>query len=331
MPHSKPIWFTEIGRAAVDKGANQPNKFLDPKSSESALPKFSNGQRDDYMQVQYLRAHAEFWSNAANNPVSPIYDEPMIDMSRSFVWAWDARPFPAFPGLPDLWGDTENYGRGHWLTGRSSSRALSSVVREICGAWHVEAVETDALYGVARGFGIDAISSARSALQPLMLAYGFDAVEREGKLIFRSRTGRTAGEVLPDSVAVSQELSGDMFAVRNPDADRVGRVKLNFVGADGDFRVRTAEARFPDERSFGVSQSGLPLVLTAGEAGAIAERWLAETRIARDRMRFALPPSRIGLGAGDVVLIGRERYRIDHIEQAEFFATRCRSGWRGCL
>lgn len=35
-------------------------------------------------------------------------------------------------------------------------------------------------------------------------------------------------------------------------------------------------------------------------------------------MRFALPPSRIGLGAGDVVSIGRERYRVDHVEQAEF-------------
>jgi hypothetical protein len=34
-PQSKPIWFTELGCAAVDKGTNQPNKFLDAKSSES--------------------------------------------------------------------------------------------------------------------------------------------------------------------------------------------------------------------------------------------------------------------------------------------------------
>ena len=33
-----PIWFTELGCAAIDKGTNQPNKFLDPKSSESQLP-----------------------------------------------------------------------------------------------------------------------------------------------------------------------------------------------------------------------------------------------------------------------------------------------------
>ncbi|MEO0361226.1 MAG: glycoside hydrolase TIM-barrel-like domain-containing protein, partial [Pseudomonadota bacterium] len=37
-PGSKPIWFTEIGCPAVDLGANQPNVFVDPKSSETALP-----------------------------------------------------------------------------------------------------------------------------------------------------------------------------------------------------------------------------------------------------------------------------------------------------
>ena len=34
----------------IDKGANQPNVFFDPKSSESALPYYSNGERDDLIQ-----------------------------------------------------------------------------------------------------------------------------------------------------------------------------------------------------------------------------------------------------------------------------------------
>ena len=41
VPQSKPLWFTELGCAAVDKATNQPNLFLDPKSSESYLPAFS--------------------------------------------------------------------------------------------------------------------------------------------------------------------------------------------------------------------------------------------------------------------------------------------------
>ena len=47
VPQSKPIRFTEYGCAAVDKATNQPNVFLDPKSSESRLPRKSTGRRDE--------------------------------------------------------------------------------------------------------------------------------------------------------------------------------------------------------------------------------------------------------------------------------------------
>ena len=56
MPQSKPFWFTELGCPAVDKGANQPNVFIDPKSSESFLPYYSRGTRDDFMQRHCLQA-----------------------------------------------------------------------------------------------------------------------------------------------------------------------------------------------------------------------------------------------------------------------------------
>ena len=55
-PRSKPIVFTEAGRPAVDRGTNQPNVFFDPKSSESFLPHFSRGWRDDGVQRAYLEA-----------------------------------------------------------------------------------------------------------------------------------------------------------------------------------------------------------------------------------------------------------------------------------
>ncbi len=40
VPQAKPIWFTELGCPAVDKGPNQPNVFPDPKSSEGATALF---------------------------------------------------------------------------------------------------------------------------------------------------------------------------------------------------------------------------------------------------------------------------------------------------
>ena len=46
-PQFDAAWIDEIGCAAVDRGTNEPNRFLDPKSSESSLPKYSTGARDD--------------------------------------------------------------------------------------------------------------------------------------------------------------------------------------------------------------------------------------------------------------------------------------------
>lgn len=66
VPQSKPIWFTELGCAAVDRGPNQPNVFPDTKSSENALPYFSSGVRDDLAQRRFLAAHIAHWNSDAN-------------------------------------------------------------------------------------------------------------------------------------------------------------------------------------------------------------------------------------------------------------------------
>lgn len=316
VPGSKPFRFTEYGCAAIDKGANQPNRFIDVKSSESGLPAFSNGRRDDLMQMQYLRAQSEFWADPANNPVSVVYGGQMLDMDHAHAWAWDARPFPEFPGN-QLWSDGENYPRGHWLNGRVSTQALASVVAEICERSHVTSFDVSEVFGLVRGYAQADIGSARSALQPLMLAFAMEAVERDGTLRFKMRDGRLAAVLDPALLARSGDTDGTIETVRAPEAEMAGRIRLGFVEGEGSYEARQAEAIFPDETSNTVSQTDLPLVLTANEARSIAERWLAEARIARDTARFALPKSALQLGAGDVVALEGKRYRIDRVDQAE--------------
>ncbi|MCF6316003.1 MAG: glycoside hydrolase/phage tail family protein, partial [Marinosulfonomonas sp.] len=317
---SKPIWFTEIGCAAVDKGTNEPNKFVDPKSSESSLPRYSDGTRDELIQMQYLRAMTQFWAAPENNPVHDETDVQMLDMGHAHVWAWDTRPFPYFPNHRELWSDGENYARGHWLNGRTAARSLASVVAEICERSGVEQYDVSRLFGYVRGYTVPGVDGARTALQPLMLAYGFDAVERDGVLIFKNRDGRETAVVPAEKLAVVAEASGLIETLRAPAAEVAGRIRLNYVDASGDYEVRATEAIFPDEATFAVSQSELPLALTATEGRAVVERWLAESRIARDGARFALPLSELALGAGDVVRLpnddGEALYRLDHVEQA---------------
>ncbi|SFR04720.1 baseplate multidomain protein megatron [Poseidonocella sedimentorum] len=321
VPQSKPIWFTEFGCAAIDKGTNEPNKFLDPKSSESALPRASDGRRDETIQMQYYRAMLQYWGDESINPLSEIYGGPMIDMDNAFAWAWDARPYPEFPLYVDIWDDGANYYRGHWLNGRASSRSLASVVAEICRSADLEAFDVEKLYGAVRGYTVSGVGDARAALQPLMLAHGFEAVERDGGVTFLMRDGK-AGLTLDPELLV--EGDGDVPALeltRGSEVEVAGRVRVGFVEADGDFIAASEESVFPDNTTPAIAETELPLLMTRAEGRQATERWLAEARIAQQTARFTLPLSQYGIGAGDVVRIptatGAESYRIDRVEETE--------------
>ncbi|WP_170329445.1 baseplate megatron protein TIM-barrel domain-containing protein [Ruegeria arenilitoris] len=320
-PQFDAAWMDELGCAAIDKGTNQPNKFLDPKSSESRLPKYSNGLRDDFMQAQYLKAMLGYWSDPKTNPISEEYGGRMVDMANAYVWAWDARPFPTFPNLRSQWSDGVNYPRGHWLNGRSGSRTLASVVTEICHGSGVTHIDVSRLYGVVRGYAIEDVTTARAALQPLMLRYGFDAIERDGVLLFQMRDGRRAIELDSDLLADSSDIEGRVEHRREAEAELTGRVRLRFVQSDADHDFVSEEAVLPDTRTHSVSVNEVPLSMTRAEGRQTAERWLSEARVSRETARFALPPSMLQIGAGDVVTLAKDgqgaRYRIDRLEQAD--------------
>ena len=319
VPQSKPFRFTEYGCAAVDKGTNEPNKFLDPKSSESRLPRHSTGQRDELMQLQYLRAMAGYWADPAHNPASEDFEGRMIDMDHAYVWAWDARPYPYFPANLDLWSDGGNYARGHWITGRVSGRRLADVIAEITGRAGLDAPESGAAPGFVRGYLADQVSEARSALQPLMLAHGVDAIERGGALQFRRRDGRADHMLDLARVVRDPELGGVIEQTRGSDLELAGRVRLRFLEADADFEAISEEAILPDEATHAVAMSEMPLALTRAEGRQVVERWLSEARVSVDTLRLTLPPSQLATGAGDVIELpeveGGARFRIDRVEQ----------------
>ncbi len=316
QPGSKPIWFTEIGCAALDRGTNQPNKFLDALSSESALPHFSAGLRDDAMQAAALAALAGYWGDPARNPVGE-YGGPMLDMSRAHVWAWDARPWPAFPARTDLWSDGPAWARGHWLNGRAGAVPLADLVGELCRDSGAADFDASGLVGQVRGFVLTGAETARAALQQLMLAYGFDAFEAGGVLRFRMRAGRVDRVISPDHLARAEGLGAPEFT-RAAEAELSGRLRLNHVDAGGSHDSATTEARLPGDADGPATSSELSLAVTRGEGRATVARWLAEARVARDGLRLALPPSQGDLAPGDVIaLADASRWRVDRIERAE--------------
>lgn len=320
IAQSKPIWFTELGCPSVDKGTNQPNVFVDPQSSESSLPHYSNGGQDNYIQSRYLQAMLEYWGDPENNPESLIYPGLMLNMDRAHVWAWDARPWPDFPRRLDIWSDGRNYGLGHWISGRAHLLSLADTVKEICIRSGVENFNLEELYGTLSGFVVANTETARQSLQSLMLAYGFDSFEQGGMLHFRTRHGNVGLSVDRETMVVEDSDVENAVLTRDPVAEVPERVRLGFVSADQDYTQVAAESSQPGADLLNTATSDLPIALGPKEGQAVADRWLTEIQIARDHITFSLPPSQQALDVGDVVKFdqgAREMlFRVDRIEDS---------------
>ncbi len=314
IAQSKPIWFTEFGCAAIDKGANQPNVFVDPKSAESALPYYSAGQSDTQMQLAYLRANLDYWnSGGTQNPTSSIYSAPMLDVARSSIWCWDARPYPAFPARSDVWGDAANYARGHWLNGRIGSLDLATVIAAVVGRFGFTDFDVSAVEGLVDGYVLDKQMSAREALESLLNAYAIDAVESAGFIKFTSRQ-RAKTITLPPTDLIDDAKSSALIAMhRAQETDLPVGVHLAYMESGLDYR-QAAVAQWRNATS-SKNEIGfnLAVAIPQNQAQARADYILAEAWATRTTAKFSLPPHWEALEPGDVVQINSDRWRIKNI------------------
>ncbi|MEO0983266.1 MAG: glycoside hydrolase/phage tail family protein [Pseudomonadota bacterium] len=319
-PQSKPIVFTEIGCPAIDKGANQPNVFVDPKSSESALPHYSTGRRDDLAQRRLIEAVAGYWSDAGNNPQSSVYSGAMIDNARSYVYAYDARPYPAFPARADIWGDAANWETGHWLNGRLGRAPLDLLIRALGEAAGFDAIDASALEGAVTGYIVDRPLSGREMIDPLADVFQFDIVETQGGLRCQPRN---APPVLTFDVAdlAQGERDGPAFSLSlAQESDLPAAFRLGFLDEGADFSPAVAEARDPGARPAREAGLDIAAVLPAGEAEARARSVLADAWVMRETLSFSLPPSGLALEPGDAVILTDlgpdRRYRVSETQEA---------------
>lgn len=247
-PRGKPIWLTELGCPAADKGANQPNVFPDLKSSENAEPHFSNGGRSDLAPIRFLTAHMDHWDpasptfHALKNPVSPVYGGRMVDATKIHVWAWDARPFPAFPRLADVWADGTNWHRGHWLNGRLEGVELGALINAILADHGHDPADVEAADGTAYAYVIHEPCSARQALEPLTGLFDLAVMETAGGLAFR-RAGAVSAAPLEAGDRVLEEDGPTTETLRTPGHELPAEALVSFRDPLRDYQAATARAR----------------------------------------------------------------------------------------
>ena len=326
-PKSKPIWLTEIGCPAVDRGANQPNVFPDPKSSESARPYFSRGERDDLMLIAALEAIiARFDPSSAvfdpaANPVSPAYGGRMVEPSRIHAWAWDARPFPAFPLNAEAWGDADNFDKGHWLNGRLESAPLDALIRALAADLGAPAglIGDVAVDGHVDGYVVDRPMSARAALDPLLALFAADFRARGDRLdvVSRARARPCAiasDDLVPSAAGVSFELA------RAQETELPAAATLAISEGVVDFRKRSLSSRRLETTSRRESRNDIAAVMQSGEALRRLDVMLNEAWTGREHLSLALPPSRVEIEPGDVISLdvaGAARaFRVERVTDA---------------
>lgn len=148
-----------------------------------------------------------------------------------------------------------------WCSGLAP---LSSVVADICAAGGVATVETGELDGVVEGYVRDGVSSVRAALEPLQAAFGFEAVEREGGLVFRM-SGDGPVYDIPDGAMGDAPQKTRQMMDKAPE-----RLRLTCIDPDKDYTPMVVEARRGEGDARLVTDVALPLALSQTRAEALA-------------------------------------------------------------
>jgi hypothetical protein len=303
VPGSKPIWLTEIGCPAVDKGANAPNMFPDDKSSAASIPPFSSGGRDDLMQRRALEAVLDTYDATSDrNPVSPIYAGRMVDRQHSSVWCWDARPFPEFPRNLDVWSDGVAHETGHWLNGRLGQAPLAELTAAVLQEAGADSYRSDQLEGVVDGYVVDRPASARELLEPLADLFGFGAFEREGAIHLVPRGRGQVRNLVINDLAENEGDAAPAF-VRGQESEIPTEIAVGFEDLAADYRPSVTSARRGGVGADAMVTLQTSIVGGLPEMGRAAAIRLQDLWIARDIANFSVAPAEIALEPGDLVTL----------------------------
>ena len=232
----------------------------------------------------------------------------MVNVDECAAWIWDARPYPFFPELSSVWSDGANWRLGHWLTGRLGAVSLAALVRHLCrragmpDAW----IDVSGLTGAVDGYVISALESPRTSITMLARHFGFDAVETEGRIKFIMRGRAPVATISPEGMVATGSEGDVMELARGQETELPQALKWQVARADEDYDGITVESRRITVEASRVSSDSFPMAVPPEEADRRCRRALMEAWVGRETGSFQLPPSRLALDPGDVILLDHD-------------------------
>lgn len=301
-PKMKPIWFTEYGFPSTDGCANQPNVFYDPNSVESFFPRAGRGRIDYQAQREAINA-TEDYLEARNTESGNANLVP-----HRFLWTWDARPFPFFPDLRQVWADFLLYPTGHWVNGKLGGSTLGAIVGILCQRAGLTPSDYDVtrLTETVEGFIIDTQTTVREAIGVLQSAFFFDAVETEGIIRFIPRGGESVLTIDEDKlipIGGKEGIRQNIEIKRAQELDMPARVNISYMCRPKDYSTNTQISQRQTVMAKEIVSTSLPIVLSDQYAKQVADITLYNSWIQRVSYMLNLPPEYVAVEPADIITV----------------------------
>ena len=278
-PLSKKIWFVEYGFPSVDLCTNQPNVFYNPDAFDGGLPRFSQGYTDFKAQQDAIFASETFFS--LNSDI----------IENAFLWAWDARPFPYFPKLLDVWSDGGLWRFGHWVNGKLNMSNLGDVIRDIClqaGFAHEE-IDTNLLSQEVDGFILNRKMSFESVIKMLSLVYLFDCVYENSVLKFIPLNLLKQVVIDQSDIIVDDALINEYKDTQKTDTTRIVSLDLYFYNKDDDYNLGNVKIGIDSMQSSQTKQIQVPVAMNLAKAQELSTILLDALNGIQDYTYISLP------------------------------------------
>ncbi len=221
-----------------------------------------------------------------------------------------------------LYGTAYNIGQLA-IIARHASGSLAAILADILTRAGYEAADYDVSAladSPLRGYVLQDVLSARSAIEPLQYYKPFDLIETEGRLkaVLRGGPGVAA---LPSSEACAAfdgEASPPPFLVlRAEEMDLPREVTIDVIDPARNFEINTQRARRGASSARMVHKAALPVVCTAGTAKQIAETKLYTAWAERDLVKLTVSRTWMALEPSDVVALDNgQKLRIAAVRQS---------------
>lgn len=306
VPQSKKIWFTEYGFPAVDGALNQPNVFYNPEASDGGLPYHSKGYTDFLAQRLGIEATEEFW-----------LDSEVVE--NKFLWAFDARPYPYWPELKEVWADGNVWAKGHWVNGKLGSAFVDDAITEIANRCGIasEKLETNNARQVLDGFVINNSNSAEKLIEYLQAAFLIDRIETSSKIKFQIKGKEKLIELSESDFAEMENFSE--YKISEKAYSKIPtEIIFNYISKENSFLVSNQKSRIENSAYDTKLELSLPVVMNDITALNTAITSLSEEHARNRIINFTLPSQKAEIEVGDVTKFpDGKKYKVQIVKETE--------------